>query len=228
MRCPRAPLAVTACLAVSILSTACPHGRHDATVHHRFDDPEAWSKVFDDPARDAWQKPVELVDWLALEPGQTVADLGTGTGYLVPYLARAVGAGGKVLAVDIEPSLVEHVAARARSASLPQVEAVLGLPDDPKLPAARVDLVVVVDTWHHIDARLDYLARLRDAVAPGGRVAIVDFKSGEIPVGPPPAHRLAASAVEAEFAKGGWALAESNDELLPYQYVRVFTPPAKP
>lgn len=228
MRRRHAAAARAAMLGLGALLLACASHRHDATVHHRFDDAAHWAKVFDDPARDAWQKPAELVAWLELGAGRRVADLGTGTGYFVPHLANAVGSGGKVFAVDIEPALVDHVRERARAASLSQVEAILAAPDDPKLPAGGVDLILIVDTWHHIDARIAYLAKLRDALAPGGRVAVVDFKMGEIPVGPPPAHRLAPAAVEAEFAKGGWLPAGSTDAVLPYQYVRVFTPPSKP
>ena len=102
---------------------------------------------------------------------------------------------------------------------------VLASPDDPRLPAHGVDLVLIVDTWHHIDDRLHYLAKLAAGLKPGGRVAVVDFKKGDFPVGPPDAHKLTPEAVTAEFGAAGWAPATHWDEL-PYQYVLVFTPPA--
>lgn len=198
------------------------HG-HDATMHHRFDDVERWVRVFDDPARDAWQKPDKLIRFLRLRRGQAVADLGAGTGYFTVRLARAVGAAGKVYAVDIERSLVDHLADRARKAGLAQVVPLLAAPDDSRLPERSVDLVLVVDTWHHIDDRLRYLERLAPALRPGGRVVVVDFREGELPVGPPAGHKLGRDEVVAEFAKAGWSLV-GEYEKLPYQYVLAFRP----
>src|SRR5262245_22395805 len=112
-----------------------------ATVHHPFDDVDKWVKVFDDPARDAWQKPEELLRSLGVTSGQTVADLGAGTGYLSVRIAKVVGEGGRVLAIDVEPNLVAHMKERAARESLPQMHAKLTKPDDPGLPEGAVDLV---------------------------------------------------------------------------------------
>jgi SAM-dependent methyltransferase len=210
------------------------HGRsaesghdHDATARHRFENVEHWVGVFDNPERDAWQKPAEVVLFLKLDEGDVVADLGAGTGYFMPYLATAVGNEGKLLAVDIEPGMVDHLAERAAAQGAANVKAVLADPDDPKLPAGGVDVVLVVDTWHHIDSRLDYLAKLTQALRPGGSVVVVDFHEGELPVGPPPGHKLSRDAVVAEFEKAGWAL-DRESEALPYQYVLAFTPGGEP
>jgi ubiquinone/menaquinone biosynthesis C-methylase UbiE len=201
---------------------------HDATVHHRFDDPAAWAKVFDDPSRDAWQKPEALLASLGVVPGMTVADLGAGTGYFSVRLARAVGAQGRVLALDVEPNLVDYMKARAAKESLPQIEAAVVPADDPRLPPHGVDLVLVVDTWHHLDDRVHYLAKLASGLKPGGRVAVVDFKKGELPVGPPDAHKLPPDAVVGEFEAAGWIVARRDETTLPYQYVLAFTPPSSP
>ena len=200
------------------------HGGDHATVTHRFDDVERWAGVFDDPARDAWQKPAELVAALGLQPGDVVADIGAGTGYFNPYLARAVGADGRVIAVDIEPNLVLHMAARAKKEATPQVEARLGLPGDPMLARGEVDLILIVDTFHHVSDRVAYFSALRGALrTPGGRLVVVDFlKEGEIPVGPPPAARIAADQVTAELGAAGWEPVDDHDALLPYQYARTF------
>lgn len=198
---------------------------HDATIHHGFDDVPTWVQVFDDPGRDAWQKPDTVIRELGVAPGMTVADLGAGTGYFSVRLAKAVGPHGRVLAIDIEPKLVDYIKARAAQETLPQIAAVLATPDDPTLPARGVALVLIVDTWHHIDDRLHYLAKLAAGLAPGGRVAVVDFKKGDFPVGPPDAHKLTAEAVVAEFVEAGWTPAGRWDDL-PYQYVLSFTPPA--
>jgi SAM-dependent methyltransferase len=198
---------------------------HDATASHSFEDVERWTRVFDNPERDAWQLPETVIEFLGVEEGHVVADLGAGTGYFTVRLARAVGDTGRVLAVDIEPALIEHLRQRAEDEDLPQVDPILGEPDDPKLPAKQVDLVLVVDTWHHIDDRISYLGDLSQALSSGGRVAIVDFHEGELPVGPPPGHKLSRDAVLEELTEAGWILdAESED--LPYQYLLVFRPPS--
>jgi ubiquinone/menaquinone biosynthesis C-methylase UbiE len=199
-----------------------PH-EHDATAHHPFDEVQKWVGVFDDPGRDEWQKPQEMVRALGLEPGQSVADLGAGTGYFSRYLARAVGSSGRVYAIDTEPKMVKHLARRARKEGTPQVRAVLARPDDPALPADGVDLVLIVDTFHHIDDRVHYLERLARRLKPGGRVAVVDFEKRPLPVGPPPEHKLAREGVIQEFKQAGYELREAPG-LLPYQYFLIFAP----
>lgn len=198
------------------------HGANDrATVHHRFDEVDRWVKVFDDPARDAWQKPAALVAALGIPKKAVVADIGAGTGYFNPHLAAAVGRKGRVIAVDVERSLVDHMVRRAVQEGTPQVEPRLGRFEDPGLLPGEADLILMVDTYHHIDRRRDYFARLKGALAPGGRLVIVDFKQGELPVGPPPDHRIPAEVVETELAEVGYQLVAAP-EVLPHQFVRVF------
>jgi ubiquinone/menaquinone biosynthesis C-methylase UbiE len=142
-------------VAALLAALAEPSGHsHDATVRHPFDDVEKWVGVFDDPARDAWQKPDAVLSALGVAPGMTVADLGAGTGYFTVRLAKAVGEKGRVLAIDVEPKLVDYMKERAAKAQLTNVVPTLAPADDPKLPPAGVDLVLIVDTWHHIDDRL--------------------------------------------------------------------------
>lgn len=198
------------------------HGGSDrATVTHRFDEVDRWVKVFDDPARDAWQQPEVLVAALGIPKKAVVADIGAGTGYFNPHLAAAVGRKGRVIAVDVERSLVDHMVRRAAQEGTPQVMPRLGRFDDPGLLPGEADLILMVDTYHHIDRRKDYFARLKGALAPGGRLVIVDFKQGELPVGPPPDHRIAPEVVESELSAVGYQLV-SAPELLPHQFVRVF------
>jgi ubiquinone/menaquinone biosynthesis C-methylase UbiE len=217
-------LAAAAFAATSVLAQESGGHAHDATIRHRFDDVEHWVKVFDDPARDEWQKPLDVIKFLRVPPGGRVADIGAGTGYFTVRLAEAVGPEGKVLAVEIEPGLVEHLRQRAERAGLTQVEAVAAEPADPRLPEAGVDVIFVCDTWHHIDARLRYLGLLARALKPSGRLVILDFREGDLPVGPPAGHKLSRDAVVRELRMAGWKLAaESRD--LPYQYLLAFTPP---
>lgn len=195
----------------------------DATAHHAFDDVAHWSAVFDDPKRAEWQRPAEVVAALALRPGMMVADLGAGTGYFSRFLADAVGSRGTVLAVEPEPNLVVKLRERAEQEHTPNVIPVLTSTTTPRLPPGRVDLVLVVDTYHHIDGRRAYFRALAGALAPGGRVAVVDWQKRPLPVGPEMGHKLAREQVVAEMADAGYALVAEPD-VLPYQYVLVFRP----
>ena len=199
------------------------HGHHAAHVDHDFADAAAWAKVFDDPARDAWQKPDEVVALLAPGPGQTVADIGAGTGYFEPYLTRAVGGAGTILALDTEPTMVAYIAARAERELWSNVVARACAPDDPGLPLAGVDRILIVDTWHHLPDRAAYAAKLVAALRPGSTLAIVDFDV-DAPMGPPPAARLAPTKVAAELTQAG-LVARIADETLPHQYVVLATKP---
>jgi predicted methyltransferase len=192
------------------------HGAH-GPLGHRFEDPERWARVFDDPKRDAWQKPAEVVALLELGPGQVVADLGAGTGYFLPHLSPAVNPDGRVLALDIEPTMVEHMRERAAHAGLSNVEARVVPFDDPSLPAAGVDRVLVVNTWHHIPDRVAYVRKLLAGLRQGGRVVVVDFTM-EAENGPPKQHRIPPDQVVRELEEGGLD-ASIVDETLPDQYV---------
>ena len=207
-----------------VLLSACHAHDHAAGGHHamehRFDDPQKWAAVFDDPSRDAWQKPEEVIAALKLPKGAVVADVGAGTGYFTLRLARALP-GGKVYAVDVEPSMVDHTVKRARDAGFGNVEGVVASTSSPRLPG-KVDLVLVVDTYHHISNRLEYFDALREQLRPGGRVVIVDYTMAS-PHGPPPEHRLSDVQVKAEMVAAGYPRSE-EPLTLPHQYVLVFSP----
>lgn len=194
---------------------------YEATSRRSFADVDYWKPVFEDPARDKWQMPVEVVAALKLARGSCVADLGAGTGYFLPYLSKAVGASGCVLALEPEPNLVVHIRERAEKEGWSNVTPILASFDDPRLPNASVDLVLIVDTFHHLDDRLAYLQRLRRALEPEGRVAIIDWFKRPLPEGPPPDHKLARGQVVREMAAAGYQLSE-EPKILPYQYFLIF------
>ncbi len=131
---------------------------HQGHMPHSFDNADEWAKRFEDPARDAWQKPDEVVAALALAPDAKVADVGSGTGYFAVRLARAVPR-GHVYGADIEPDMARYLAERARREGLSNLTPVLAAADDAKLPEP-VDLVLVVNTYHHIGEREAYFRRL--------------------------------------------------------------------
>jgi predicted methyltransferase len=210
-------------LLVCLLAGPALAGPHDATPgsRHSFADVDHWVSVFDDPARDAWQKPDELVRALGLDPGMRVADLGAGTGYFSRRLSEAVGTAGTVFAVDVEPALVVHLRERAEKEGTPNVVPILASTDNPRLPGGTVDLVLVADTYHHIDDRIGYFRRLGERLAPGGRVAVVDWEKRKTPAGPDVAHRLARETVVEEMKAAGYALA-GEPHVLEQQYVLIF------
>lgn len=195
------------------------HDVHRPGMHHDFSDAESYSATFDNPERDEWQKPALVVSLLKVEPGMTVVDIGAGTGYFEPHLAAAVGEQGTVLALDVEPNMITHLSERVAEAGLRQVEARLVPGDDPQLAAGSVDRVLIVNTWHHIDDRASYSAKLLEALKPGGSLTVVDF-TRESPFGPPVHHRLGAAEVIAEMEAGGLT-ATQIDEDLPNQFVVV-------
>jgi SAM-dependent methyltransferase len=191
------------------------HAGHGA--HHGFGDVERFARIFDDPARDAWQRPDDVVAMLELEAGHAVADLGAGTGYFLGRLAAAVGEEGSVLGLDIEPAMVAHMRERAAREGWTRVEAREVDAARPGLDPASVDRVLIVDTWHHLPDRVAYAAALREALRPGGFVLVVDFTLAS-EMGPPPGMRMGPEEVSRELELGGFAT-EILAEELPNQYV---------
>jgi len=195
-----------------------------ADHQHSFGDAQKWAKVFDDPKRDAWQKPHQVITALKLAPDAAVADIGAGTGYFAMRFAHMLGK-GRVYGVDIEPDMVKYLGERAQKEGLANLTAVQGAAGDARLPA-KVDLVFLVDVYHHIDSREAYFRKLRDALKPGGRIAIIDFRL-DSPAGPPQSARVAPDTVKAEMRKAGYVLAEEPG-FLPNQYFLIFRPAAGP
>ena len=185
------------------------HGAHRAGVQqpdhmeHSFADVERYAKSFDDPARDGWQMSERVIAALGLRSGQSVADIGAGTGYFTVRLARSAAA-PKVFAVDIEPKMVEYVRQRAQREGLTNVFGVVAGPERSNLPEP-VDVVLMVDTYHHIANRVAYFTTLKASMKPGARLAIIDFTK-DSPEGPPPEFRFTADQVSAELTMAGFRL----------------------
>ncbi len=205
-------------LAAASLMAGAAAAQTPHTHQHGFGNAESWAKEFDDPKRDAWQKPHEVISALAPKPDAVIADIGSGTGYFSVRFAHMVPK-GRVYGVDTEPDMVKYLGERAKREGLTNVVAVAGLPGDPKLPV-QADLVLMVDVYHHIEGREAYFRTLRGELRPGARVAIIDFRK-DSPNGPPPSARIAPSQVKEEMRKAGYAL-EREHGFLPYQYFLVF------
>ena len=187
-------------------------------MQHKFDNPEQWAKEFDDPARDAWQLPGRVIEALNLKAGQSVADIGAGTGYFSSKLAKSP-ATPTVYAVDIEPSMVAHLTSRAAKEGLKNLTAVQAGPDGPNLPAP-VDTVLIVDTFHHIPQRVAYFRQLKSSIKPGGQLVIVDFRK-DAPSGPPVEFRFTPEQISDELKQAGFTLAAQHD-FLPRQHMLVY------
>ena len=185
---------------------------------HRFDNPEDLAKNFDDPARDAWQMPAQVIDALQLTAGDVVADIGSGTGYFTVRLARSPAA-PRVYAVDIEPAMRDYVMRRAANEGLNNVTAVLAGADRTSLPE-KVDVALLVDTFHHIPNRVAYFTALKAHLKRDARLAIIDFRK-DSPEGPPVEFRFVPDQISAELAQAGFVLQDTHD-FLPRQMFLVY------
>jgi len=210
----------TTALLAALLLAGSAEAQSPSTHQHSFSGAEKWAYVFDDPKRDAWQKPHEVIQALALKPDAVIADIGSGTGYFAVRLASMVPK-GRVYGVDVEPEMVNYLAERARREKRGNVVALAGAPDDPRLPE-KADLILMVDVFHHIDERSRYFRKLTGYLKPGGRIVIIDFTL-ESPEGPPPPARIAPERVVAELKGAGYTLAKQH-RFLPNQYFLIFEP----
>jgi len=194
------------------------HGSSDGAFHRRFDDAAKWAKEFDNTERDAWQKPDEVVEALRLDGSSSVADIGAGTGYFAARIAKRIPE-GKVFAADVEPDMVRYLGERAKAEGVSNLKPVLAGADAANLPEP-VDLILIVDTYHHIGHRKAYFAKLKPSLRPNGRLVIIDFKV-DSPNGPPVEHRIPPEKVAEELKDAGFTLAETQ-QFLPRQYFLVF------
>jgi ubiquinone/menaquinone biosynthesis C-methylase UbiE len=181
-------------------------------------------RSLEDPGREEWQKPAEVLARLALKPGDSIADIGAGSGYFALRFAAAVGPTGKVYAVDIDREMLAYIEARAKNEQLSNIQRVLADPHDPKLPPSSVGMIFICDTLHHISQREQYYPLLLRALKPGGRLVNIDFqKKPEITLGPPLAMRIDRQDMIKEAEAGGFHLVQEYN-FLPYQYFLVFQP----
>jgi arsenite methyltransferase len=208
-----------AVFASAIAPTAqTPRDQHDA--HRLHQDPAAYIAALEDPARDAYQKPHQVLEALAVKKGEVIADIGAGSGYFTVRLSHHVGPTGRVYAVDISAEMIRHLHQRVRDMGLPNVSPILGRPDDPLLPE-DVDRILFVNVWHHIENQGDYLALMKKHLKPGGQVVMIDFHKRDLPVGPPAGMKIAREDLLKQMLAHGFQL-DKEHTFLPYQYFLVF------
>jgi predicted methyltransferase len=177
------------------------------------------------PGRDATQLPEELVRHLHLKPGMTVADIGTGAGYMLPYLSKAVGPGGMVLAEDIFDDFLGRARERAHSEGLANVKFIKGTEKTPNLPPSSVDVALALDSYHHYDYPQEMLAGILAGLKPGGRLVIVDFyrRPDAMPRGNAMEHIRADEAeVIREVEEAGFRFVSRREHIKGSQYMATF------
>jgi ubiquinone/menaquinone biosynthesis C-methylase UbiE len=174
------------------------------------------------PGREEEERPELVLQAMRLRPGQTVAEIGCGSGFFARRLARAVAPGGRVYAEDIQPEMLALLKGRTAREKIDNVVPVLGTDVDPKLPQGSVDWILMADVYHEFQQPRPMLARIRDSLAPGGQVALVEYRQeGETASQIKPAHRMSVAQVLAEWQPAGFELTRRL-EVLPSQHLFLF------
>ncbi len=213
-------------LTVLLLSTALLGSqdtvrRTQEELHRLHQDAKAYIAFLEDPQRDEYQKPSEVVSALDLKEGEVIADVEAGSGYFSLRLASAVGRRGRVYAVDINPDMIRYLNRRIRDLNLSNVVTILADPDDPLLPYGSIDRFFLCDTWHHIENQAAYLSLMKRMLKPGGQVVMIDFQKRDLPVGPPVEMKIAREDLIRQMEASGFPLAKEHT-FLPNQYFLVF------
>jgi ubiquinone/menaquinone biosynthesis C-methylase UbiE len=176
--------------------------------------------LLDSRDRETWQKPDLIMDALGIADGAIVADLGSGSGWFTVRLARRVGPNGLVYAVDMQQPMIEATERRVEREGFKNVRTILGRPDDPLLPDASLDAVMIVDTYRDMKSPVALLQNLTRALKPQGRIGIVDYKKMGGGPGPSSRERIDPSAVERDVRTAGLRLIR-RETFLPYQFLLI-------
>jgi ubiquinone/menaquinone biosynthesis C-methylase UbiE len=174
--------------------------------------------------RDIEEAPDKALDALDLQPGSTVADIGAGSGYMTARMAKRVGPSGTVYAEDIQPQMIELLKERLKRERLTTVIPVLGTPDDPKLPPASIDLMLLVDVYHEFSDPVKMLNGMRAALKSGGRLVLLEYRKEDPSIPIRLEHKMTVTEAKTEVEAAGFTLTKV-DERLPRQHILIFTKP---
>jgi ubiquinone/menaquinone biosynthesis C-methylase UbiE len=181
-----------------------------------------------DPAREARQRPRDIVDQMGLQPGQSVADVGTGPGFMLPYLSHAVGDRGTVYAEDIQQEFLDQAKTRVNTMALKNVKFVLGKDTEPNLPANTLSGVLILDVYHHFDYPEAMLSHVRDSLVSDGKLVIVEYykRRGAMPNGDPDRAiehiRLDEDDLIREVVANGFKVTDQHELVPKSQYMVTF------
>lgn len=192
-------------------------GHHHGAAHHRFSDPSDYAERWNSEERLAWQKPELLVQLMELQEGMRVADIGAGTGFILPYLSDAVGPTGRIAAIDIEESMLHYVSSEVSTRLTTALELCHAEPSAAPLLPSSVDRVITINTWHHVQDRVSYARDMRAAFRDGGAFFIVDYTM-EHSDGPPMDMRILPEDVISELVEAGYEATQVPADL-PRQYI---------
>jgi ubiquinone/menaquinone biosynthesis C-methylase UbiE len=170
------------------------------------------------PERIQEENPEEMLEQLDVQPGMTVCDMGCGDGYYTMELAKRVGPTGKVIAVDIQPEMLQELSRRCERNNLKNVEMILGLPHDPKLPTGKIDLILMVDVYHEFSNPVEMLTSMRESLKPTGRIALVEFRGEDPQVPIKPEHKMTKKQILKEYQANKMGLVKEYDRL-PWQHL---------
>ena len=173
-------------------------------------------KRFESPERDAYQQPEKVLEYLGELEGQAIMDIGAVSGYFSVKLAKK---SARVIAADVDDEFQEFLRNRIEQNSLKNIETRKIPYDSPNLKEEEVDKVLIVNTYHHIENRSAYFAKVKKGTKPTGELVLIDFFKSDIPVGPPVDHKLSIDEVVSELKEAGYTSFDVNVDLLPYQYV---------
>ena len=171
--------------------------------------------------RETEEQPQLLIDALEIEPGQTIADLGAGSGYYSFRIAPLVGPHGKVLAIDIEPAMLEVIAQRASRERVANVATVRAHARDPNLAPDSVDLLFMVDVYHELEYPYEVMTKVRAALKPGGRVALIEYRAKIPPVLIKAVHKMSERQIVRELTAAGFRHLKTV-RTLPLQHLVLF------
>jgi SAM-dependent methyltransferase len=176
------------------------------------------------PDREGEERTDLLIENLPLEPGDVAADLGAGTGYFTLPMARRVGSSGRVLAVDIQPEMLQIIGARLDDEGLQNVDTILASPTDPRLPPATVDMLLLVDAYHEFSHPREVMEGVVRGLKPGGRLVLVEYRGEDLMVPIKPLHKMTEEQARKEMQAVGLDWVETRD-FLPQQHFMVFQKP---